>query len=870
MESRSVTFCLSSDLDVPFRVKICSLEGQKPLIKESTKISDPSQLKKLSNFQPVSGLFATLTILLNNEPLTIPVTTSYVHFKSTRKWNEWLTLPMKISQIPINAKLKVSLWEFNDNEECIFAESLLDIFSFEDYTLKRGRQKIALELKDNEPLGHDRYQREGKNEVRSNLKQDENLNRIEDIEKLIKRYENGEIAAVDWLDNITFRKIEQLNKRLSSDSSKFTLFIDFVQFDTPIVFSDHAYPAPTIPTYNQTSVVQPPQTAQSDQYQETKVNTGSFSTIRLYDPEQYFSDPIEQKYRKLERSYKDGHFDRELKPTAKIRDELIKILSYSSVQELTQYEKNLIWKFRYFLLNNKKGLNKLLKSINFNDVIETKEALRLLNKWVEIDIEDSLELLGPNFRNNTVRTYAVNRLRKASDDELYLYLLQLVQALTYDSVAMSSRKSNDNNDGEFSIVELNASKSQIGNNQSNNSNNDDGMLTPLSQFLIERAQSNENLESYLYWYLHTEAKDKPQSIYHKILDYYMKNNVTAKLKKEIEFVDILVQLCTKVKQSRETTPKKIELLRHLLDTKLKTFPAVSLPLDPTIKVMGTISSDSFVFKSSLSPLKITFKTNTGEAYPLMFKVGDDLRQDQLVIQIIQLMNRLLLNENVDLKLTPYKIIATGPTEGAIQFVPNSTLAHVLAEYHGILPFLQHHYPDQSQDLGVCEWVMDNFVRSCAGYSVITYILGVGDRHLDNLLICPNGVFFHADFGYIFGQDPKPFPPLMKLPPQIIEAFGGANSVNYNKFRNYCFVAYSILRKNSNLILNLFELMRNSSIPDIARDPEGSVLKVKEKFCLDMSEEEAIIHFQNLINDSVSALLPMVIDRLHSLAQYWRA
>ena len=47
----------------------------------------------------------------------------------------------------------------------------------------------------------------------------------------------------------------------------------------------------------------------------------------------------------------------------------------------------------------------------------------------------------------------------------------------------------------------------------------------------------------------------------------------------------------------------------------------------------------------------------------MFKIGDDLRQDQLVIQIIDLMDQLLKNENLDLKLTPYKILATSPIAG---------------------------------------------------------------------------------------------------------------------------------------------------------------------------------------------------------------
>ncbi len=59
------------------------------------------------------------------------------------------------------------------------------------------------------------------------------------------------------------------------------------------------------------------------------------------------------------------------------------------------------------------------------------------------------------------------------------------------------------------------------------------------------------------------------------------------------------------------------------------------------------------------------------------------RQDQLVIQMICLMDKLLREENLDLKLTPYKVLATSLTDGFVQFVDSHPIRDVIAEWNSI-------------------------------------------------------------------------------------------------------------------------------------------------------------------------------------------
>lgn len=72
---------------------------------------------------------------------------------------------------------------------------------------------------------------------------------------------------------------------------------------------------------------------------------------------------------------------------------------------------------------------------------------------------------------------------------------------------------------------------------------------------------------------------------------------------------------------------------------------------------------------------------------------------------------------------------------------------------------------------LCSFLYNNNICS---YCVVCYVLGVGDRHLDNLLLCEDGRLFHVDFGYILGRDPKLMPPPMKLTVAMVQAMGGLN------------------------------------------------------------------------------------------------
>jgi phosphatidylinositol 3-kinase len=106
---------------------------------------------------------------------------------------------------------------------------------------------------------------------------------------------------------------------------------------------------------------------------------------------------------------------------------------------------------------------------------------------------------------------------------------------------------------------------------------------------------------------------------------------------------------------------------------------------------------------------------------------------------------------------------------------------------------------------------------------------------------------------------------------MVIGMGGAESKGYLKFKELCCTAYNILRKNAHLILNLFCLMVDANIENIISsngDHFKNIMKVQEKFKLELSDEEAIIYMQSILNESEKALFPQITETFHRCLNYF--
>ena len=598
-------------------------------------------------------------------------------------------------------------------------------------------------------------------------------------------------------------------------------------------------------------------------------------------------NPIQTKFSVLARRNDDDLIARERRLNPYDKSQMDEVLNMPDFIEMESKHTILFWSHRYELLkkNTPYALTKIMNSVKWGDIKNENEFItNILKKWKTVEICDILYMLSRKFSVNkmypntngvtnnfegmkAVRQYAIEKLNEHNDDELNFILLQLVQAIRYEDISADLLYN-------------------------------DKLKSPLVDFLIERCYKNEILATSFYWFIACESdlndkeknssKSNEDNVTLKITSIYglIKDKFMGYIKKEKKILDMITNQITFKKELVNistilSTVKNIEnkkaQLRSLIDFGEKDKiqeKEYYLPINPKLKVKGAISSKCTVFKSAKCPVKYSFNVteDTKKYNPhedkdhigVMFKYGDDLRQDQLILQMINYMDSLLKNIHLDYEFTIYKTLATSKSDGFVEFVPDSTTIYEIIKKKTMREYYEELSNHDEKELNK---KLESYINSCAGYCVVTYLLGIGDRHLENLMIDKNGRLFHIDFGYILGKDPKPMPPPIKLCKEMVQCMGGKDSKGFADFQQKCVNAYWVLRENARVIVNMFYLMIDSGIPEL--NNIDNLKKLHEKFVPQKNKQEAAVFMLDNLKESVDALMPVVMETFHAWAQYWK-
>uniref|UniRef100_A0A8C2DI80 phosphatidylinositol-4,5-bisphosphate 3-kinase n=1 Tax=Cyprinus carpio TaxID=7962 RepID=A0A8C2DI80_CYPCA len=535
-------------------------------------------------------------------------------------------------------------------------------------------------------------------------------------------------------------------------------------------------------------------------------------------------------------------------PIEKVRGKKsnVLIVDNKNYTEFFEDEKELLWKLREEVRQRyPESLPKLLLITKWNKHEDVAQMVGLLRKWPELPAIHALELLDYSFPDPHVRSFTIRCLRNLSyvisnlmrffflflnsDDELFQYLLQLVQVLKYESY----------------------------------------LDCDLTCFLLKRALANKKIGHFLFWHLRSEMHVPSVSLrFGLILEAYCRgsifhikslmkqNEALNKMKALNDFVKSGSQKATRI----QTTEDMKVCIKQ--DTYMEALSDVVSPLNPSIVLCELCTDKCKFMDSKMKPLWLMYK-NKYDHVGIIFKNGDDLRQDMLTLQMIQLMDVLWKTEGLDLRMLPYGCLSTGNKTGLIEVVKNSdTIANIqrnnsnsaaTAAFNkdALLNWLKSKNPGDKLDQAI-----EEFTLSCAGYCVATYVLGIGDRHSDNIMIRETGQLFHIDFGHFLGNFKSKFGINRERVPfiltydfvHVIQEGRTNNSEKFERFRECCEQAYKILCRNGTLFVNLFALMKAAGLPELSSSKDIQYLK--DSLALGKSEEEALKNFKVKFNEAL--------------------
>lgn len=482
-----------------------------------------------------------------------------------------------------------------------------------------------------------------------------------------------------------------------------------------------------------------------------------------------------------------------------------------SIEELTSSEKHLLWINRNFLTGHSRWMVQLVKAINLDNPKEVSILEQLMYKpkrngcWnimctrfcsENIGITDMLDLIRYNNNNHVISNFIVKCLEDISHEILINYLPFLV----------------------FNIKNNNF----------------------ILDILINNGIHDFKFMSHLYWCIKVYCNDQACRKKYIIRTLTMINdNAPKNFKKKFKEMVIMEKLditCLHVLNNKGRI-----VLPLCYD---KTFVAVD---DKNVRIMSSYSQ----------PAIINFIDDKGVKKPIMYK-NDDVRKDYIVNNIISIIHDILKREedDLDIEMVRYEVMPTGNNTGYIEIIENASTIFDIIENSGLT--IQNYILNHNKDQIISKF-REKFIRSTALYCVVSYLLGIGDRHLDNIMISKDGLLFHIDFGFILGQDPKySNNRLIRVTPEIINVIGGYGTDDYDYFKKTCVKIYNRLRLHVNLFSNLL-----SVIPSLDSNITKDTIKreLTERFEIGENCLEAATHMDTKV-DSKNNFEYMLIDFLY--------
>ncbi|XP_064510457.1 phosphatidylinositol 3-kinase C2 domain-containing subunit gamma [Pseudopipra pipra] len=530
-------------------------------------------------------------------------------------------------------------------------------------------------------------------------------------------------------------------------------------------------------------------------------------------------------------------------PTQECLKHIARLSQIHSLLLLSEQQRRILWFYRYHCTNQNCSLPLVLGSAPSWDRTTVSEMYATLRSWRFSNPLEALGLLTFSFPDQDIRRTAVQQIENMSNDELLEYLPQLVQVLKF----------------EWSLE------------------------SPLVKLLLNRSLQSIQVAHQLYWLLKNAQNEVHFKIWYKkllaALQFCAGQTLNNEFSKEEKLIGILEDIATKVKAASD--PKRKEVLEVELDRLQQFFQEVKvcrLPLNPALVVQGIEADSCSYFTSNAFPLKISFINANAPSgnINVIFKIGDDLRQDMLVLQIIRVMDSIWLQEGLDMQMIIYRCLSTGKGQGLVQMVPDATTLAKIHRESGLIgplkentikKWFHHHHPLESS----YHEATRNFFYSCAGWCVVTFILGVCDRHSDNIMLTKAGHMFHIDFGRFLGhsqmfgnirRDRAPFIFTSEMEYFITE--GGKNPQRFQEFVELCCRAYNIVRKHSQLLLNLLEMMLHAGLPEL--NSIQDLKYVYDNLRPQDSDLQATSYFTRKIKESLECFPVKLNNLIHTLVQ----